>query len=467
VQPIHRKNILNPQHLVISNLIVRNGKLNPTLKIFSPHQSKRLDFVLDLIFKQLLGLHYEIVEKPEFAQVVYGASAQQEKAISIPRCHNLLFNAGFEPIEVSVKNLGAETELFPIENGDPKSWSFDLFSAVFYLVSRYEEYSGFEPDTHKRFPPETSILHKTQSFEFPLVNIWVQKLKSELLYKWPDLNIVEPRFQFISTIDVDSTFQFKEKDLLWSLKGFLNDVINGKFSLAINRVSTLLGLKKDAFDVFDEIEILHKKLKTKVKYFFLLGDYGPFDKNIPWPNTTQADLIRKLSLDNEIGIHPSYASNTKNFQLIEECQRFEKIIGVPPKISRQHFLVHKFPLTYQKLIRNGITEDHTLGFTSQYGFRAGIASPFYFYDLQKEEITNLLLYPFCSMDITPLHYYKLTPEQAKAKNLELLNRVHSVNGTFISLWHNESLSGELRWKGTWRSVYEQLIVDAANISARS
>jgi len=437
------------------------------LNIYSTQQSKRLDFVLDLIFKQLLGLDYQMAEKPQFAQVVYGSSTSQDNSICIPQCHNLLFNIGYEPIEVTVKNSGADTHLFPSENPDLKSWSFDLFSAIFYLVSRYEEYQGFEPDAHNRFPPEASILHKTQSFEFPLVNIWVQQLKSELLKKWPELPISEPKFQFISTIDVDSTFQFKEKGILWSCKGLFKDVFTGKFPLAVKRFSTLLGLKNDAFDVFDEIGNLHKKLNTKVKYFFLLGDYGPFDKNIPWTNVTQANLVRKLSLENEIGIHPSYTSNTKNFQLIDECDRFEKIVGVPPKISRQHFLVHKFPETYQSLIRNGIIEDHTLGFTSQYGFRAGIASPFYFYDLQKEKITNLLLYPFCSMDITPLHYYKLTPEQAKVKNLELLKRVHSVSGTFISLWHNESLSGELRWKGEWRSVYEQLILDASFLSAES
>lgn len=409
----------------------------------------------------MLGLEYEWVEQTEPAHIVYGTFAQNDKSIYIPQCHNLLFNRGFESIEVPFVNSGVNTQLFPFEKSESGSWTFDLFSAVFYLVSRYEEYAGFTPDLHNRFPPEASILHQTRSFEFPLVNIWVQQLKTELLNKWTDLSITEPKFQFISTIDVDSTFQFKEKGVLWSFKGLFKDLFHSNFSLAVKRVSTLLRLQKDAFDVFDDLSKLHGKYKTKVKYFFLLGDYGPFDKNIVWTNGTQTNLIRKLSLGNEIGIHPSYTSNTKNFQLINECQRFEKIVGVPPKISRQHFLVHKFPETYQNLIRNGITEDHTLGFTSQYGFRAGIASPFYFYDLHREEITNLLLYPFCSMDITPLHYYNLTPEQAKAKNLELLNRVHSVNGTFVSLWHNESLSGELRWKGEWRLVYEQLIADAS------
>ena len=435
-------------------------QLNSLVKIYSSQQSKRLDFVIELIFNQLLGLQYEFIENPQLAQVVYGNSVSGINAICIPIGHTLLFDRGFTPIEVTANNSGAETMLFPVETTPDNFWHFDLFAAVFYLVSRYEEYQGFEPDAHRRFPPEASILHQTQSFEFPLVNLWVQKLKIDLIQKWPDLTIREPEFQFISTIDVDSTFQFKEKGVKWTLKGILKDLVQGQFSLVLQRALTLLGLQNDAFNVFEEIGKLHKKFNTRVTYFFLLGDYGPFDKNIPWTNNKQANLIRQLSLENQIGIHPSYASNSKNFQLIEECQRFEKIVGTQPKISRQHFLIHQFPLTYQNLIRNLITEDHTLGFTSQYGFRAGIASPFYFYDLEKEEKTHLILYPFCSMDITPLHYYKLSPAEAKIKNRELLERVYSVNGTFISLWHNESLSGKLRWKGDWPSVYEQLVMDA-------
>ena len=38
----------------------------------------------------------------------------------------------------------------------------------------------------------------------------------------------------------------------------------------------------------------------------------------------------------------------------------------------------------------------------------------------------------------------------------IINQVKSVNGTFISLWHNESLSDQKRWKG-WRRVYEEMI----------
>jgi hypothetical protein len=38
----------------------------------------------------------------------------------------------------------------------------------------------------------------------------------------------------------------------------------------------------------------------------------------------------------------------------------------------------------------------------------------------------------------------------------LIDEVKAVNGTFISLWHNESLSNQKRWIG-WNKVYEEMI----------
>lgn len=431
------------------------------IKVYSETYSHRSTYVFDLIFNQLLGIDYELVSETENAHIIYSKSFKNSTSVNIPVCSDLLNSTGFEPTDVPYKNIGAETILFPKKTPESTVWNFDLFSAIFYLVSRYEEYKGFAPDAHKRFPPEASILHKTKSFEFPLVNIWVQKLKHQLVLKFPDLIVNEPSFKFISTIDVDSTFQYKEKGFFWSLSGFLKDFFKGNFEEVKNRFLTLCNIKKDAFDVFEELEKHHKDID--IIYFWLLGDYAQFDKNINWKNARQQAVIRQLAKNHQIGIHPSYQSNTEPDLLKQEIGRLATVIGNKPTISRQHFLVHHYPQTYQNLIQNGIKQDYTLGYTSQYGFRAGIASPFYFYDLEKDEETTLLLYPFCSMDITPLHYYKLTPEQAIEKNRELLKKVKNVNGTFISLWHNESLSGTLRWKDGWSKVYYQLIKDAINI----
>jgi hypothetical protein len=97
-----------------------------------------------------------------------------------------------------------------------------------------------------------------------------------------------------------------------------------------------------------------------------------------------------------------------------------------------------------------------MGYASQAGFRAGICVPFSFYDLDMEVETPLFIHPFMIMDGTLADYLKLTPDEAFEYICRLTDEVKAVGGTFVSLWHNESLGGQGRWKG-WPEVYEKMI----------
>jgi hypothetical protein len=111
------------------------------------------------------------------------------------------------------------------------------------------------------------------------------------------------------------------------------------------------------------------------------------------------------------------------------------------------------------LIENDILDDYTMGYASQPGFRASICTPYYFYDLDVERETPLRINPFAVMDGTLKDYMDLTPADAFEIIDNLITEVKKVNGVFISLWHNESLSDKLRWKG-WRNLYEKLLEKA-------
>jgi len=128
--------------------------------------------------------------------------------------------------------------------------------------------------------------------------------------------------------------------------------------------------------------------------------------------------------------------------------------------ARQHFLMLHFPTTYRKLIDHDITDDYTMGFSGEVGFRASICTSFYFYDLEFEASTKLLIHPFAIMDATLKYYMQVKPENAISYIAPLIKEVKDVDGTFISLWHNESLSDMNPWEG-WRPVYEQLVKIAA------
>ncbi len=82
--------------------------------------------------------------------------------------------------------------------------------------------------------------------------------------------------------------------------------------------------------------------------------------------------------------------------------------------------------------------------------------PYKWYDLEKEEETSLIVHPFAVMDGTLNNYMKLSPSQAVEKVKAIAQEVKNVNGEFITIWHNETLSGWREWKG-WEEVYEQTL----------
>ena len=129
--------------------------------------------------------------------------------------------------------------------------------------------------------------------------------------------------------------------------------------------------------------------------------------------------------------------------------------------SRQHFLKLNLPNTYRNLIDNDIQKDYTMGYAEHPGFRSSICSPYYFYDLDVEVATKLQILPFTTMEATYQYYKKSTPEEASQHISELMKTVKSVNGTFISVWHNESLCEEGIWKG-WKNIYEKMLKESLN-----
>jgi hypothetical protein len=84
-----------------------------------------------------------------------------------------------------------------------------------------------------------------------------------------------------------------------------------------------------------------------------------------------------------------------------------------------------------------------------------------YFDLDLETETPLRVHPISIMDGTLKDYMDLKPEEASEVITMQLNKVKSVNGTFIAVWHNESFAENKRWKG-WRDVYETMLLNAQN-----
>ena len=428
------------------------------LLIYTHKITPRVSYIFKHIFIRMLNIPIQFTTKTEeFIPYKGPKISYAEKPIldeiSV-KPHSLLFEQGVSNIDIHI-NHWEEVPCF-FQTDAKRMIPFDIFAASFYLISRYEEYLPHVLDTHLRFSGVDSLAHKHQFLEKPIIDIWAIKLLNLLKNTYPNLIYQERTFKYLSTIDVDLAISFKHKGIIRSIIGYVKDIYNFNFQNIKTRTLVLLNLQKDPFDTFDQLQEIQEKYQINTHFFFLLGDYTSFDTNNDVNSPKFQSLIKSVADFAKVGIHPSYFT-MKNFEkLKKEVKRLEEITNQPVKMSRQHFLRLKLPDTYHHLIDLEIAEDYTMGYSKYPGFRAGTCTPFYFFDLDYEIQTPLRIIPFAVMDATLNEYMHLNPEEGYQKIMQLLKEVKSVNGTFVTLFHNDTLSENVRWKG-WSSIYERVV----------
>lgn len=426
--------------------------------IYSEEITPRFEYITRLIFNQILRVNIAYTSDSasyldsDLPSINYSNKKFNNDIYIKP--HGLLSQSGINPVEIKPVKYNSETYFF--ESSDDSIFPFDLFATSFYIVSRYEEYTETDFDKFGRYPGNKSILFKYNLLKQPVLNIWANMLADEIKLKYPGFHFPKTKFEFISTIDIDNAWAYLNKGFTRTTGALTKSVLKGNFSEFAKRLKVLKGNEKDPYDTYEYLDSVFKGNEKMVKFFFLLGDYGPFDKNIPHENRNLQKLICNISGKYDIGIHPSFAGfmHGCHGKVLKEAGRLKQITGKEILKSRQHYLNLKFPKTYQNLVKAGITEDYTMGFADNTGFRAGICTPFYFYDLKKETITNLLVVPFQVMDGTLLHYLSLSPEKALEEVVLLMSAVKKTGGTFVSIWHNETVNDLYEWKG-YREVFEK------------
>ncbi|MDB5221733.1 MAG: hypothetical protein JWN83_400 [Chitinophagaceae bacterium] len=427
------------------------------LLIYLPAITSRTEYVFDLIFRNELGIEYitttdiKIFETYQQEKINYSSTCMGEEIFI--KASSLLFEQSIKKINITVEKRQEIPVLFP--NADSRDIGFDIFGAVFYMVSRYEEYLPFNPDKHGRFKAADSVAYQNNFLQYPVVNTWINFLKNILAKKFPSLQFYTSSFKAIVTYDIDIAYAFSGRGLLRLSGATAKDVVNFNFKNIINRLGSLFT-KKDPWDVYDFLKDAIIKNKLTSIFFFLVGDYSRYDKNVSYEHPLMVRLIKKVSAFSEIGIHPSYKSSVIPGKILIEKNRLEKISDKPITKSRQHYLKFNLPDTYNQLLAAGITEDYSMGFADIPGFRAGICTPFYFYDLKNEKITSLKIFPMTCMEANFLYYSKLKPEESLEVILALINEVKKAGGIFISVWHNHTVSEDDLYKD-WKWVHNEMI----------
>lgn len=427
--------------------------------IYNPHLSNRFRYTLQFVFEEVLKQELEFTSDAQYfkafegAKINYSDSKFSENEFYV-KPNSILSEDGIHTIDVPIKKNSQSILLFPDEYSDLK---FDVFAAIFYLITRYEEYLPFKKDKHGRFEAKESFAYKNGFIDRPIVDEWIIDIQTLLSVKFPQLIWPERKFKFIPTLDIDQAFTVKGKSVIRISKKLLFAFFSLKFVEFWWILMVYFGFKKDPFDQFENIENLHRKYNFRAIYFFLFSKkYNKFDINISVKNKEFRNRIRAISKSADIGIHPSYQSRYDYKLIDEEIHLLSNVLNIPINSSRQHYLKLRFPNTYKSLISLGIANEYSMGYASMPGFRASTTHSFTFFDIKHEQVTFLKVHPFCVMDTTFTTYLNCNEFEAFEHIKQLMANVKKVNGNFTTLWHNESFSDSNEWKG-WAGLYEKML----------
>jgi len=426
--------------------------------VYTKQITSRLQYISDFIGREIIGKPFELTDDISVFQNYNGPKLNYSSE-NIPNCQlsvvncQLLFENAINEQKIECFEVNGFKAFFKT-TGD---YAFDIFAASFYLLSRYEEYIPHKKDMYGRYAHENSLGYTERFLNLPLINIWLDDFKKSLRQKFPHLTTHDSRFTFEPTYDIDEAYSYKYKGLLRTAGGTLRSIVNGEWSMVNERIKTLNEKTNDPFDSYEWMDALHEKYKLKPKYFFLIpSKNGKYDKNILPTHSAMQQLIKRHAEKYDIGIHPSWQSGNDDNTLKNEIETLEEIADKKITTSRQHYIRFNLPDGYRRLIGAGITDDHSMGYGSINGFRASVASSFYWYDLEREQTTNLLIHPFCYMEANSFFEQRLSPEQSFEEMTHYYNVVRSVNGTMITLWHNTFLGTDKYYAG-WREIYQKFI----------
>lgn len=428
------------------------------LLVFTPKINSRIQYIFHEILHRIIGVNYSITESVEEFLIHNGAKFSYggikiENEIHID-ADKIILERGVKQHDIEVFDNGVYKYLF--KNKPSSDWHFDIFSASFYLLSRYEEYLLFKPDKHNRYEAKNALAFKNGFLQTPIINVWCKYFKDFLAQNFPNIKFEKRNFKYEITFDIDFAYTYKGKGISRNVFGVMKDALKGDYKAVKERLSVLFAQKKDPYDVYDYIFEMSEKYKFQPFFFFLLADFGTYDHNIPVYNKKFQSLIKSIADNAIVGIHPSYASNYYESKVEKEILRLKEITNRKVVRSRQHFLKLRFPKTYRTLIENNIRHDYTMGYADAVGFRAGVANEFYWYDLIQDIRTNLTIHPFAAMDVTLKDYLKLNPDESNEQMEKLILICKKYDAVFSILWHNNSLTENEEWKN-WKVVFERVL----------
>lgn len=326
---------------------------------------------------------------------------------------------------------------------------FDIITPAFLLLSRKEE-EGHPRDAHGRFRYQDSLARHYNFIHLPLVDEYALLLRKWILEKLsPSWELIPRQHRFIPTHDIDLLNRFQSPWQAFKSIAGRDLFIEHNWKAAVQSAREYrqwrTGSRQDPYiTAIMELSRVSEERHLSPVFFFKAQHSGEPDStyDILDPNVRYCiDAI--LEADMKVGLHGSYRSYDNSELLAVEKARLEKVSGASITHSRQHYLRFgaETPSVWQAC---GITDDYTLCYAEQPGFRCGTCHPYPLYDLTHDRPTEIIEHPLIVMDGSLLEYLHASIEESNDIIDHLRARCEAVEGDFIILWHNHLLSRSYR-----------------------
>jgi hypothetical protein len=214
----------------------------------------------------------------------------------------------------------------------------------------------------------------------------------------------------------------------------------------------LLNFKTDPLDNYSSWIKLNRTNKIETVVFFLLSNFSRYDRNLSIYSNTFLEKIKDVADFCEVSLLSSYSSIENDELLKKEMETLQSIIHRPILKTRQNLLKINFPSSYRNFARLGIIQDYSLQYYDLPGFRASTTNPFYFFDLENELETKLLLNPVCVSDRVLKIYKK--PIVARQVLEEITRYVKEVDG-IMTLALNNSINSDYSTNFKWKNMFKK------------
>lgn len=323
----------------------------------------------------------------------------------------------------------------------------DLIYNTFFFISRAEELLNHQRDEHGRFCARYSILGYGNRLQIPIIDEY-----AHILMKHLELDMPAPRYSHIYlTHDIDTISQYRH------LRGFLGGIYRGEMSQALQ---ALTDIRHDPVYTFPWLIEQDAKVPTAEVIYFVKHTRG---KGYDYPQYnlqgTDFQQLKNTLLKSgaRLGIHSSYygweqGPKNKEQRLNSSDSKCSETNVTSPGswllapgsvLHRSHYLRCSID-NMQALADAGVTDDFTMAFPDQAGFRLQTSRPVRWINPKTYTLTPLTLHPLTVMDCTlsNTNYMNLqTEDEAYFFCEQLFDKVRQYAGDITLLWHNSNPSG--------------------------